>query len=218
MEGFKEWLESNGHAKLRVSTIKKHHVTRWLAEAKPKASQGYLHNIIRAIKAPFLWAHSEEYIERLPLRKLKPGKATARDIDITPDQWEKIIAKTRDPEFLVILWTLRLTGCRPQELRLVQVRQRHGSEASSLPSVPLVPGEIDDQLFAEPLGVQALACLFCFDHDLLGFEQEVHSARLGTIARRPLFWSHIIEVESQERVQQVLNVIFISNIKRRRTA
>ena len=81
-----------------------------------------MHNIIRAIKAPFLWAHSEEYIERLPLRKLKPGKATARDIDITPDQWEKIIAKTRDPEFLDILWTLRLTGCRPQELRLVEKR------------------------------------------------------------------------------------------------
>lgn len=121
IEGFKAWL-ANDNAKLRVSTIKKHHVTRWLQTAYPKASQGYLHNIIRAIKAPFNWAHDEEYIERLPLRNVKPGPATVRDIDITPGQWEKIVAKVEDREFLDILWTLRLTGCRPQELRLVEKR------------------------------------------------------------------------------------------------
>ncbi len=126
VEGFKEWAP----AALRVSTIKADHVKRWLAEKYPQASAGYLHNIIRAIKAPFLWAYNEEITERVPLRKLKKPPAQARDIDITPDQWEKIVAKVDDPEFLDILWTLRLTGCRPQELRLVEKRHFDAGQAA----------------------------------------------------------------------------------------
>ena len=108
--------------KLRLSTIKAKHVNDWLKEKCPNASDGYLHNIIRAIKAPFLWAYADEIIERVPLRKLKKPKQRARDIDITPEQWDKIVAKVQDPEFLDVLWTLRLTGCRPQELRAVEKR------------------------------------------------------------------------------------------------
>lgn len=48
IESFKEWAP----AALRVSTIKADHVKHWLAEKYSKASAGYLHNIIRAIKAP----------------------------------------------------------------------------------------------------------------------------------------------------------------------
>ena len=122
VEGVKEWLGANGYEKLRVSTIKADHVKRWLAEKYPNASKGYKHNIIRAIKAPFLWAYNEEITERVPLRKLKKPPAQARDIDVTVGQWEAIVAKVEDPEFTDILWTLRLTGCRPQELRLVEKR------------------------------------------------------------------------------------------------
>ncbi len=122
VEAFLAWLPDQGLAGLKTSTIKKHHVESWLRQKYPKASQGYKHNILRAIKSPFRWAYDQELIDRLPLRSLKPGKATARDIDISPDQWQKIIDKVDDSDFLDILWTLRLTGCRPQELRLVEKR------------------------------------------------------------------------------------------------
>ena len=85
LDRFLEWCEKNRepstydfyHAPLRsfskfigrlkVKDLRVYHVTHWLDELKEnkrgkKISENYLHNLERAVKAPFSWAVKQEYL------------------------------------------------------------------------------------------------------------------------------------------------------------
>lgn len=130
---FVSWLKKKRLGHMKVSQLRAHHVTRWLAECytfklgtEERTSGSYRANLIRAVKAAFNWADAEEKIARLPLRKLKKPQVRSRDVYLTPEQWAKlidIVKKSQASEaFLDAIITLRETGCRPQELRTVEAR------------------------------------------------------------------------------------------------
>jgi hypothetical protein len=71
---------------LRVSALKPHHVTRWLAESYPQAGSTHRHNLVRTIKGALKWAADEGYIDRSPIRNIKLPTPRSRDVYITPER------------------------------------------------------------------------------------------------------------------------------------
>jgi len=120
LEAFLKTLEPG----LRVSRLKKHHVTQWMNQfCPPSRSDNTRRNCIRAIQRPFNWAVEEEIIPRSPIDKIKKPKATARQVDLTDAQFKKIIAAIKDEAFRDIMLLMRETGLRPEEARKIGVRE-----------------------------------------------------------------------------------------------
>jgi integrase len=111
---------------LRLSALKPHHVSNWLAESHPNTGPTARHSYIRAVKGALKWAEDEGYIERSPIRKMKLPAPRSRDVYISPDQWDKLaakVAKARDGGCLLdYITVLHETGCRPLEARKVEAR------------------------------------------------------------------------------------------------
>jgi integrase len=111
---------------LRLSALKPHHVTCWIAESYPESGPTYRHHLIRTVKGALKWAVDEGYIDRSPLRSIKLPTPRSRDVYITPEQWDKLVAKVakaRDDGCLLDYITiLHETGCRPLEARTVEAR------------------------------------------------------------------------------------------------
>lgn len=132
MKPFVEFLRERKLARLRVSQLKAYHVTEWIdthhrlkLNGKP-SSDTYRHTLIRAVKAAFNWADEQELIDRVPLRKLKKPPQRSRDVYLMPDQWDKLVKAVERGQdaapFLDVIITMRESGCRPQEVRMVEAR------------------------------------------------------------------------------------------------
>jgi integrase len=112
---------------LCVGALKPFHVTHWLGERYKGKSDNYRRNAIRAVQRAFNWAVREGYIEKSPVRAcIKPG-ATPRDVLISPELWNQLVAvlQTRGKPgqaFLDLLMLMRHTGCRPLEARTAEAR------------------------------------------------------------------------------------------------
>ena len=141
---YRNALDSFAHyigPKLRLTSLKPFHVYEWIKRdhktAKRATQKGvvdtgkpttdnYRRNLIRAVKAAFRWAEECEHIDRSPIRHVKLPSARSRDVYLTPEQWDKIVAivsKARDGGCLLDLITaMKETGCRPQEARRVEAR------------------------------------------------------------------------------------------------
>ncbi|MGD0652742.1 MAG: tyrosine-type recombinase/integrase [Thermoguttaceae bacterium] len=137
-------LDSFAHyigPKLRISDLKPFHVYDWIdrnhksvkratskgtVDTGKPTSDNYRRNLIRAVKAAFRWAEHREHIDRSPIRHVELPTARAREVYLTPEQWEKLVAevsKSRDGGSLLDLITaMKETGCRPQEARRVEAR------------------------------------------------------------------------------------------------
>ena len=118
----KSLIESTGK-RLRVSELRKHHITKWL-EDKPWASTSQ-NDAISIVKRAFNWALEEGYLVFNPIAKLRKPTKKRRDIFYSPEQWAKIRSVAKGPivDFLDFLWA---TGCRPQEARILEARHING--------------------------------------------------------------------------------------------
>jgi len=83
------------------------------------------------------------------------------------------------------------------------------ADQSSAVGVAFIPSYVDEELSPELTNVHRGACLLYLDDDPLFLEQEVHPGGGPGEAGRPLLRTNIVEVETEERVQQILNVIFV---------
>ena len=120
--------------KLRVSDLTPGHVEDWIdhdhrtaKQATPKGTidtgkpttDNYRRNLIRAVKAAFRWAEKRNPKCQSPIRWLEMPSPVSRDVDLTPEQLDKLIAlaaKSRDGGALLdIITIMTQTGCRPQE-------------------------------------------------------------------------------------------------------
>jgi len=125
---YRYFLESFGKhigKTLLVSDLHLSHVNGWLAKHYPaRGNQNSRHNAISCLKRMFNWATREmEYFDRNPLAALKKPARTHRDSCPTREQWEQVMAeyKPHDP-FYGYLVVIRATGCRPQEMRVMEAR------------------------------------------------------------------------------------------------
>ncbi len=75
----------------------------------------------RAVQRAFRWAERQGHIERSPLPEVEKPQPQDRDLVITQEEYERVIAVTRSPfrELLVMAWE---TGARPRELVAIEAR------------------------------------------------------------------------------------------------
>jgi integrase len=110
---------------LKVSSLKLHHARTWLSQCYPETGNSNTrHDAISAVKRVFNWAVNDmEYLEVNPFAKLKKPPRVPRQTFLTWGQWDEVLAlfKEGDP-FRDFLQTMLLTGCRPQEARIVEAR------------------------------------------------------------------------------------------------
>lgn len=79
--------------------------------------------------------------------------------------------------------------------------------------VLLVAGNVDEELFADLLVHQSLAGLLDLDDGFDLRQQKIRARGRAGIARRPFFGSYVVEMQSQERVHQILDIVFVDDIE-----
>ena len=108
--------------KLQVSHLKPHHVTKWIDKAYQVASPSTVHGAIRAVQRAFTWACKEGYLTSSPVASIEKPTPTPREVVITPEEFDVILAKAtdeRERDFLTVQWE---TGMRTQEMREAEAR------------------------------------------------------------------------------------------------
>jgi integrase len=113
-------LFSEAHGRKLVKDVKPFHLTTWL-DAHPEWSNAATHSyVVRCVKRPFNWAVKLEMINRNPFKSVEHVQGKRRR-PITQDEYARLIAaackKKRLARFVEALRFMRLTGCRPGELR-----------------------------------------------------------------------------------------------------
>lgn len=102
--------------------MKPYHVAEWV-DTHPTWGDNYKGGAIVAVKRVYNWGEELGYIDANPVKKLKKPPAKRREIYMTPEDFEAILAmhSKTDPfhDLLVFLW---MTGCRPQEARAIEPR------------------------------------------------------------------------------------------------
>jgi site-specific recombinase XerD len=117
----------------RVSPVKPRHVTNWLDDnwpihdilkgdkvIVPRAAASTRNGAVRAMKRPFNWGVSEGLIGRSPLVTVKAPKPNSRDTYSMPEQYDALLRLVKHQDMRDVMETLRHTGCRPTELRLIE--------------------------------------------------------------------------------------------------
>jgi integrase len=118
-----------------VANLKPLHVTRWVDKhwpvkaitkagktITPAASDNTREGAIRAVKRGFNWAEKQGVLSKNPVKAVQKPKATPRDVYLWPEQYDQLLILIKDQCFRDVVEVLRHTGCRPQELRLVEAR------------------------------------------------------------------------------------------------
>jgi integrase len=105
-----------------VSTLKPLNVIEWV-DKHTQWSQTTKRMAIIAVQRAFNWADELGYIAASPIKKIKKPPSVRRDNPMTPRDFAAILAlvKDNDPfhDLLMFAWH---TGCRPQEVRQIEVR------------------------------------------------------------------------------------------------
>lgn len=125
----------------QFTDLRKDHVKAWIAAQVSWKKSNTIRGAARAVVAMCNWAvkadgEDFEAIHRSPVHGFEKAPAEARECDITPQQWRSLLA-TQDGDtktkvdFREAMIFMRLTGCRPGEMRLAE--KRHFD-----PSVPAI--------------------------------------------------------------------------------
>jgi integrase len=101
--------------KLRVDNLSPALVLRWAN----RQSVGTRHAAARCAARLCNWAVNEHYLVSSPLRGLVKPPATNREIVITAEQYALCKKHAKQP-FLDVVEFLWETGCRPQEVRMIE--------------------------------------------------------------------------------------------------
>jgi integrase len=104
--------------KVRVGEVRKSHLAK--IEAKLTVSNSYSPTTIKdtlvIVSGVFNWAVKHDYVEVNPLTGFEKPAARARSRIIEPEEFQALL-RVADANFRKVLIALRLTGCRPGEVR-----------------------------------------------------------------------------------------------------
>ena len=103
--------------KVRVCEFRKFHLARIEQEmAKGEYSSTTVKDTITTVQQVFNWAVEQELLDSSPVPKYRKPRARRRTRIISPSEFKSLLRHSDRP-FRRFLIALRLTGCRPGELR-----------------------------------------------------------------------------------------------------
>lgn len=97
----------------------------WINDRYGKAAASTRHTAARAVTRLINWAVDEGLIERSPLRGFRKPPPARREAVVTQAQYVECL-KVVGPHVKDLVKFLWHTGCRPQELRVIEARWVHG--------------------------------------------------------------------------------------------
>lgn len=106
---------------LRVSELHTGHVTAWLA-GKKSWNSTTKRNAITALQRAFNWAVKNRGLDRNPIKGMEKPEAKRRARIITPEQFDKLLAKVKDQPFRDLLILSYDCGARPFEIKRLEAR------------------------------------------------------------------------------------------------
>jgi integrase len=115
-------------ADLRADELRPLHVQQWI-DGCHGVSSGTRRNYCRSIQRALHWAEQQGYIDRSPIAHMEKPPGGKREMVLSVDEFQSILAVTRDREFRDLLWVTWETGCRPQES--LRLEARHVDLANS---------------------------------------------------------------------------------------
>lgn len=128
-EWYKRYLEefcASIGTQLKLSSLKAYHVNDWLDKRYGTASNNTRHGAARSVVRLCNWGVKSGYISHSPLIGFEKPSPSARESVVTPDQFKEIISHVPDQQFKDVLLFFWNTGCRPQELRIIEARHVDG--------------------------------------------------------------------------------------------
>jgi len=107
---------------LRTIELKPHHVTQFVdAHQWGQTTQ---RNARRSIYRAFAWGVDEGLLSSNPLKGMNCPAALIRQRAMTDEEFRAILRASKR-EFKILMFALRLTGCRPKEARCLTWQQVH---------------------------------------------------------------------------------------------
>jgi len=104
---------------VKVQQLKPLHVERWVEATYQTTNPNTLNNVMRPIVRCLNWAAKSGRITSSPLAGMVKPRPTSRDVDLTEDQYDRLLAAIKDQPLLDVVSTMWHTGCRPTEVRRV---------------------------------------------------------------------------------------------------
>ena len=108
------------HRTLTVSEICPNDLTEWANKDFKDDSPSTRHGAIRAVQRPFNWAVEQGLIPHSPIARVKKPTPNRREKIIPPKLWDEIMEKEKSIPWRDFLVFMRETGCRVQEIRILE--------------------------------------------------------------------------------------------------
>lgn len=112
---------------LLVDNLKPYHVDRWVKADYSSAKANTRRNAMRAVERCMNWAVKSGYIPLNPIRGIEKPPQESRETVITEKQYKRTLELTsKHGDFRDVLTFLWQTGCRPQEVRIIEAQHFDG--------------------------------------------------------------------------------------------
>lgn len=106
---------------LTVSQMKPFHIQNWI-DSQSGWGNGSKRNGCKAVQRAMRWAEQLGYIDRSPVAHMQKPPMGKREIIISDDEFQQLLANTTNDALTDLLNVTWQTGCRPQESLRVEAR------------------------------------------------------------------------------------------------
>jgi integrase len=114
--------------RLRVANLRPYHVDRWVSAHFNGQSASHRHGAIRSVNRVMNWAVKHRYIAANPIAGMEKPTPRPRETTVTDEQFRRMLSLATDNEFRDYLQFVWETGCRPQEIRIIEARHFDGEK------------------------------------------------------------------------------------------
>jgi integrase/recombinase XerC len=114
--------------RLKVTDLKQFHVQNWISAKFRDSTDTTKHGLIRAIQRPLNWGVKNGLVDRSPLIGIEKPSRKPREAVLTEEQFQQMLRYVGGQEFIDYLTFIWETGCRAQEIRVIEWRHRDGDK------------------------------------------------------------------------------------------
>lgn len=122
----KSFVQHTG-VSLKVQDVKPYHVQDWLSLHYKEATRTTQNGAIRALQRAFNWGVNNGRIDRNPIVGIEKPSREPREFVITEAEFQELLGFVNGQEFKDYLCFMWETGCRPQEIKLIERKHREGN-------------------------------------------------------------------------------------------
>jgi site-specific recombinase XerD len=108
-------------ATLAVEQLKPFHVVNW-CDAHDTWGANHKRGAVTAVQRAFNWAEKLGHIRKNPVRGIEKPAPKRREQVLTPEEFAGLLARVKDKAFRNVLEFCWETGCRVQEVRVIEAR------------------------------------------------------------------------------------------------